>query len=206
VYLPQTFTVSNSAEILGSLRATGVGHLVTSDASSFVSSFIPFVVDDALTLMDGHFARANQHWRNISVDGTPGLMIVTGAEGYVSPSWYPSKAETGQVVPTWNYEVIHLHGRLRIVDTVEFVADVVRRLTEQHESGRTVPWSVDDAPSDYLQRMYGAIVGLQFSIERVEAKRKMSQNKTIEDQRGVANGLAAGDLRAQQLSIEMSGP
>jgi transcriptional regulator len=138
----------------------------------------------------GHVARANAHWRRI-VDGSPALAIVTGPDTYVSPSWYATKAEHGKVVPTWNYSVVHLRGRVVVHDDPEWVRGLVSRLTDRHESDRDERWHVTDAPDDYIAKNLRPIVGVELVVESVEAKAKLSQNRSDEDRAGVAAGLAA---------------
>ena len=138
----------------------------------------------------GHLARANGHWRRI-VDGSSALAIVTGPDAYVSPSWYATKAEHGKVVPTWNYSVVHLRGEITVHDDAGWVRDLVTRLTDRHEQVRAQPWSVADAPADYIHKNLRPIVGVELVVSSVEAKAKLSQNRSEEDRAGVATGLAA---------------
>jgi len=138
----------------------------------------------------GHLARANAHWRRI-VDGSPALAVVTGADTYVSPSWYASKAEHGRVVPTWNYTVVHLRGPVTVHDDPAWVRGLVTRLTDRHEQGRAEPWAVTDAPADYVEKNLRPIVGVELAVASVEAKAKLSQNRSEADRAGVAAGLAA---------------
>lgn len=153
---------------------------------------LPFVHDAERNVLLGHFARNNDHWRR--ADGRRGLVIVRGPDFYVSPSWYASKAEHGRVVPTWNYMTAHVHGTVTVHDDVDWVEDVVRRLTEVHESGRPDPWSVDDAPEKYFRGQLRAIVGVEVAVERVDAKLKLSQNRPPADIDGVITALqAAGE-------------
>ena len=119
------------------------------------------------------------------------LAIVTDAEAYVSPAWYASKAEHGRVVPTWNYSAVHFTGRVRRHEDPEWLRRAVTLLTEQHESDRAESWAVTDAPATYIDKQLRAIVGLEVTIERVEAKAKLSQNRSEEDRAGVVAGLRA---------------
>jgi transcriptional regulator len=137
-----------------------------------------------------HLARANPHWRDVA-DGAPALAIVTGAEAYVSPAWYASKSEHGRVVPTWNYSQVHLTGRLTVHHDPAWLRDAVTRLTEAHERPRPDPWSVTDAPEAYVGKQLRAIVGLELAVEKVEAKAKLSQNRSDADRAGVVRGLRA---------------
>jgi transcriptional regulator len=196
MYVPKAFAVAEPAEV-GSVAASmidavGVGHLVTHHPDGMQSSFVPVLFDHETGVVCAHLARANPQQRAIDdagVAGAPALLIVTGASGYVSPSWYATKAATGKVVPTWNYEVVHLHGTAHVVDDAAAVERVVRDLTARHEVAMAQPWQVDDAPRDYLDAMLRAIVAVEVRIERVEAKRKLSQNRTADDVAGVIDGL-----------------
>ena len=208
--LPPAFAVDDAVLIATMIRSVAVGHLVTSGAVGLDSSLLPLLVDDELTVLHGHLARANPHGRALASkgdDGADALVIFAGPDTYVSPAWYSTKTATGEVVPTWNYEVVHVHGRVRVVDDHAFVADVVRRLTDVHEAARAdgAPrWSVDDAPANYLARMHRAIVGIELRVERVEAKRKLSQNRPPEDRTAVVGALAAGDDRQRPVSRAMA--
>ena len=151
----------------------------------------------------GHLARANAHWRRI-VDGSPALAIVTGPDTYVSPSWYASKAEHGKVVPTWNYSVVHLRGRVAVHDDASWVRELVTRLTDRHEQPRPEPWSVTDAPADYVDKNLRPIVGVELLVSSVEAKAKLSQNRSDEDRAGVAAGLAADGREPDGLVVAVT--
>lgn len=148
----------------------------------------------------GHLARANPHWRRIVADATA-LAVVTGPDAYVTPSWYATKAEHGRVVPTWNYSVVHLRGRLLVHDDPVWVLDLVTRLTDHHEADRPDRWHVTDAPDDYIRKNLRPIVGVEMVIEGVEAKAKLSQNRCTEDRAGVAAGLVADGLDPNGLVV-----
>jgi transcriptional regulator len=135
-------------------------------------------------------ARANPQWR-ATPEGSAALAIVLGPDGYVTPSWYATKRETGKVVPTWNYLAIHAHGAVRFFHERGRLLDLVTRLTDRHEGPRAHPWKVSDAPPDYVEAMLAGIVGVELTITRLEGKWKASQNKGEADRRGVADGLAA---------------
>ena len=153
----------------------------------------------------GHVARANSVWRQVQ-DGCEVLAIFQGPQSYVTPSWYPSKRETGQVVPTWNYAVVHAYGPLIVRDDREWLRNLVTRLTDQQESALPQPWRVDDAPADYLERMLGAIVGIEIPVSRLIGKWKVSQNRRDADRAGVAEGLAhLGDAQAQAMALLVAG-
>lgn len=146
----------------------------------------------------GHVARSNPLWRQ-PPEGEV-LAVFQGPQAYVTPSWYPSKREHGKVVPTWNYAVVHVRGPLRVHDDREWLRGLVSRLTDSREAGRPQPWGVDDAPDDYIDRMLGAIVGIEIPVRSIEGKWKVSQNRQPADRAGVAAGLRAdGDPDAAAL-------
>lgn len=197
MYVPGPNAVDDSNVVLELLRSAGAGHLVTADSAGVLeSTMLPFVVDDEVTTVRAHLARANPHWRTL--DGADALMIVPVVDAYVSPSWYPSKHVDARVVPTWNYEVVHLHVTVSVHDDPGFVESVVRALTDLHETSRVrtsssppapPTWSVDDAPPEFIARQLRAIVGVELTIDRLVAKRKLSQNRSEQDQAGVVFGL-----------------
>ena len=193
--MPPAFDLESRSEIRDTLRRLAFGHLVTNvpgDDHGLSSTPLPFVVDDTLSTVRAHFARANRHWRH--TDGREALLIVAGSDAYVSPRWYPSKVEHGTVVPTWNYEVVHLHGTIEIHDDLSWKRHLVSDLTEHNESRvkdaeRSEAWGVSDAPVDFIDQQLRAIVGVQLNVGRIEAKRKLSQNRPIGDRVGVMRGL-----------------
>ena len=171
------------------LDAHPAGHLVTvgPDGRPDVT-LLPLVVEDGRVL--AHLARANEHWRRIAA-GSPGVIVVTAADAYVSPGWYPSKAQHGRTVPTWNYSEVQLSGPVTVHDDVEFVRDVVTRLTHRHEDHRAEPWAVTDAPERYVEGQLRAVVGVELRVEVVSAKAKLSQNRSPADREGAIAGLEA---------------
>ena len=199
VYIPPAFDLASRSEILSLLRSTPFGHLVTTTTKGepqIASTPLPFVIDDDLSSVRAHFARANRHWREI--DGATALMIIPGVDAYVSPRWYPSKQEKGEVVPTWNYEVVHLHGTITIHDDPAWKLDLVTNLTDHNErqvrdTERADAWEVTDAPTDFIDGQLKAIVGVQLEITKIEAKRKLSQNRRADDRSGAQQGLGRSD-------------
>ncbi len=203
MYLPPAFTLVEPAQVLERLRSIAFGHLVTAVDGVLDATAVPFVVDDEVATVRAHLARANRHSR--SLDGADALLIVAGPDAYVSPRWYPSKADDPRVVPTWNYELIHLRGTVRLVDP-EQTSDIVEALTDHHEAATSAatpaatsasaardgepPWAVSDAPTEFIQRQLRAIVGIELRVERIEAKHKLSQNRPDADRRAVAEALA----------------
>jgi len=188
LYVP-TFNVMDADDVRPFVAAVATAQLVTVGADGVPdATFLPVLWEgDRLV---GHLARANAHWRRI-IDGSAALAVVTGADTYVSPSWYAAKAEHGRVVPTWNYSVVHLRGRVVVHDDPAWVRALVTRLTDRHERQREKPWAVTDAPPDYIDKNLRPIVGVELVVDSVEAKAKLSQNRSEEDRAGVAAGLAA---------------
>jgi len=188
VYRPPSFVEDDPAAIVALARQAGFGHLVVIDDDHPVSTPMPFLVADDGNVVRGHLARPNPVWRAAPCNA---LLIVPVTDAYISPSWYPSKAEHGKVVPTWNYEIVHVHGRLVAHDDVVWIEQLVRDLTELNEAVLPEQWSVDDAPAHYLEKMLRGIVGVELVVESLVGKRKLSQNRPAEDQAGVVAGLDA---------------
>jgi transcriptional regulator len=195
MYLPPHFAEHRVEVLHDALREAGLFTVVT-HLGGLDAEHLPLLLEPTpapLGRLVGHVARGNPLWSRLGA-GAPALAVAVGPDAYVTPSWYPSKRETGRVVPTWNYVAVHAHGTLRAFDDRERLRGVVGRLTERHERGRPAPWTVADAPADYLEDMLAGIVGVELTIERLEGKWKTSQNRTAPDRRGVAEGLdAAGE-------------
>lgn len=192
MYLPPSFREPRTEVIHDLIEAHPLGAVITVAAAGLFATHIPFVLDRAagpLGTLRGHVARSNPHHRLDAAAGEA-LVIFTGPDAYVSPSLYPSKAEHGRVVPTWNYVAVHAYGGVRWVDDAEFVLRNVEALTLRHEAGRERPWSIHDTPADYLAGLSKAVIGIEIPIARLEGKWKMSQNREARDAQGVATGLA----------------
>jgi transcriptional regulator len=140
--------------------------------------------------LKGHIARGNSMWKDVSA-GAEVLAVFQGPSQYISPNWYPSKREHGRVVPTWNYAVVHVHGRITWNQDKTWLRTLVETLTDRHESGQAAPWRVGDAPDEYIQQMLGAIVGFEIAITRITGKWKLSQNRTAAERAGVVAALSA---------------
>jgi transcriptional regulator len=194
VYIPAHFKPDDAA-VLELLNQHGAADLITSTQHGLLATLLPFLYDapgsrpdvGELGSLVGHVARNNQQWR-VATQGES-LVIVRGPDAYITPSWYAAKREHGRVVPTWNYITAHVYGRLLIHDDVEWLEALVRRLTARHEAARTEPWSIDDAPPDYFAGQLRAIVGVELLVSRIEAKAKLSQNRSDADIDGVIAGL-----------------
>lgn len=188
MYVPRHFQVDDSAarDLVQRLES---GLLVTATPEGPVATLMPWLVDWEAGSLIGHMARPNPQWQTPWLG--PASVMAYGPDGYVTPSWYASKAEHGRVVPTWDYVALQVQGQLIVHDDASWVDDAVRRLTHRFEQGRPAPWSVDDAPADYIAGQVRAIVGIEVRIERIEAAVKMSQNKPEDDVRGVVEGFEA---------------
>lgn len=189
--MPRHFVEGDRCAAAMMARSAGFGHLTVAGADGPRSTPLPFLIDDDATLVRAHLARPNPALASAPAEA---LLVVPVSDAYVSPGWYPSKAEHGKVVPTWNYEVVHLHGRLVTHDRA-WTLQLVRDLTDHHEADMPTPWSVDDAPDAYIDGLLKAIVGISLEVTRVEAKRKLSQNKRADDLDGAISGLRSEDRR-----------
>lgn len=176
-----------------------LGLLVTNGSEGLTANPVPFRLHPSLSkfgVLRAHIARANPLWR----DGTSlreALVVFQGVDAYISPSWYATKRENGKVVPTWNYVSVHVHGPIQVIADPDWLRRQIHDLTAVHESSRPAPWSVDDAPAEFIDQMLPAIIGIEIEISRIEGKLKVSQNRAPEDRAGVAAGLrAAGDGRS----------
>ncbi|MCC7410080.1 MAG: FMN-binding negative transcriptional regulator [Gammaproteobacteria bacterium] len=193
MHIPTDFEESRLPVLRALIDAQPLGALVSSGPNGLEANHVPFLVDPdpvPFGTLYGHVARANPIGRPGAVSGEV-LVIFQGPEHYVSPGWYPSKRETGRVVPTWNYAVVHARGVLRLIEDAGWLRHCVTRLTDRHESGRAQPWQVTDAPAEFVERMLAAIVGIEIAITALSGKWKMSQNRPRADRVGVAAGLRA---------------
>jgi len=194
--------MTDESDIRDFIEAAGPAHLVTLNSGALTSSVVPLLLDRESNSLVGHLARANPQWRDVAA-GVEALAIFAGPDAYISPSFYPTKQETGKVVPTWNYEVVHATGELVVHDDVEWVTGLVTRLTERHESTRAQPWSVDDTPAGFIASMAKAIVGIEVRNLRLEGKRKLSQNRSVADVDGTIAGLEQGSIGERELATAM---
>ena len=188
LYTPDAFREHDLARQHQLICDYPLGLLISARGDELRATPLPFALDATrgpLGTLDAHLARANDHWRDL--DGTPVLVVFQGPNTYISPGWYPSKAEHGKAVPTWNYVTVQAHGVARIVDDEVWLRRHVERLTDAHEAGREDRWRVDDAPADYVAGMLKAIVGIEIEIRSLDGKWKVSQNRTLSDRQGVVD-------------------
>ncbi|WP_328333470.1 FMN-binding negative transcriptional regulator [Kribbella sp. NBC_00382] len=199
MYVPKHFAADESA-VRDLLVGHGAGDLITSTADGLLATLLPFIYDPSVGeqgALLGHLARNNPQWKTPVLGEA--LAIITGPDAYISPSAYASKQENGRVVPTWNYVIAHVYGELVIHDDPAWLDGLVRRLTEKHEAQFAEQWSVDDAPEAYVSGQLRAIVGVELVISRIEAKAKLSQNRSGADIDGVVSSLEArGDLASAE--------
>ena len=203
MYTPRAFAIDELSQLHELILATRLAILVTQGEHGLQASHVPVLLhreQGPNGTLYGHLAKANPQWKDLR-DGAEALLIFPGADAYVSPSLYPSKAEHGKVVPTWNYVAVHAYGRAETFSDGGRLLDIVSTLTDRHEANRAQPWKVADAPADYIDGMLKAIVGFAIPIERLEGKRKLSQNRNPADIAGAREGLAASpDVHDQALA------
>ncbi len=202
MYLPKHFEQPDRAALHQLMLEHPLATLVTSSTDGLTADHIPLEYDAASNTLRGHVARANPLWR--AAAGQAVLAVFQGPQAYVSPNWYPAKAATHKVVPTWNYAVVHAHGTLLVTESADWLHALVSRLTQHHESAQPKPWAVSDAPDDYVQQMLRAIVGIELPVQRLVGKYKLHQNHTADNHAGVVQGLQQGDRSAQAVAALMA--
>jgi len=194
MYLPEKFRVDDVSQMHALMRGRPFAALVSAGASGLYASHLPTVLKDEgpYGLIECHLARANPHCNELG-EVSEALMIFQGPEGYITPNWYPTKAQSGKVVPTWNYAVVHAYGRPEVMNDADWLRRHVTELTVQQEKSEARPWAVSDAPDRFIEVMLRGIVGFRFAITRLEGKWKMSQNREPPDRAGVVKGLGRRD-------------
>ncbi|SAK98927.1 transcriptional regulator [Caballeronia calidae] len=208
MYLPAHFEENRAEALHALIAAHPFGALVTHGPDGLDANHVPFEFDAAAGehgTLRAHVARANPVWRDVRT-GADVLVIFQGEHGYISPTFYPSKQETHRQVPTWNYLVVHAHGRITVRDDEAYVRGVVARLTRKMEAGERAPWKMGDAPRDFIDQMLSAIVGIEIEVTRLVGKAKLSQNKSDADRIGAVKGLRErGGDAADALADAMAG-
>jgi transcriptional regulator len=190
MYLPDKFRVADVPQMHALMRGRPFAALISAGPLGLYASHLPTVLKDegAFGVIECHLARPNPHCQELG-KVKEALMIFQGPEGYITPNWYPTKAQSGKVVPTWNYAVVHAYGEPQVMDDVQWLRRHVGELTVQQEKNETKPWAVTDAPERYIDVMLRGIIGFRFVISRLEGKWKMSQNRETQDAEGVVKGL-----------------
>lgn len=204
MYRPPHFVQDDIGVLASAIRDIQFAALVTPTPDGIQATHVPMVVHPgktaAETVLETHVARPNPHWR--AATDAPSLAIFQGPQAYVSPSWYPSKAEHGKVVPTWTYVTVHAHGRLEAIHDEAWLARHLDELTRQNEAGRDEPWEVTDAPPEFIGALSRGIVGLRLTLTRLEGAWKLNQHKTVADREGTARGLAqSGEMGARLAAL-----
>mgnify|MGYP000657157842 CR=1 FL=1 len=203
MYLPTVFAETDAAFIADFVDQHPLATVVISDHDGLLVDHIPFIRDGELAMghrLVAHAAKANSLWRALDT-GAPAVLVFSGAGAYVSPSFYPSKQTTHEVVPTWNYVAIHIHGRLTCTRDDAETRAIVDRLTNKMEATRADPWKMSDAPTRYIDQMLQGVVGLVFEIEAIVAKTKASQNRLPGDRAGVIAGLATEEETSEAARV-----
>jgi transcriptional regulator len=195
MYIPEPFKLAETDELAALMRARPFAALISAGPVGLNATHLPTVLKmegNRPVVIECHVARANPQWKEF-VGGRDALMIYGGPQGYIRPGWYPSKSLTGKAVPTWNYTVVHAHGRAEAIEDLAWLERHVSELSEQQEHDQPAPWATTDAPRSYFEAMLRGIVGIRFEIVRLEGKCKMSQNRSAVDREGVIRGLRARD-------------
>ncbi len=187
MYRPAHFTEDRVEVLRALMREHPFATLVSTAGDGLVADHLPLQLSADGTRLLGHVARANPLWR--TAVGRDVLVIFQGPQAYVSPSWYPGKREHGKAVPTWNYVVVHAHGRLAAIDDPQGLRVLLEDLVDRHEGGFVDPWRIEDAPADYVANMIAAIVGIEIAVTKLEGKWKASQNQPATNRAGVVAGL-----------------
>lgn len=191
MYVRKHHQLTDRDAVWSLMEANPLGAWVCHGPNGLDANHVPFVLDRSRGehgVLMGHVSRANGVWRLLGPT-TPSVVMFQGPQAYITPGWYPGKAEHGRVVPTWNYVVAHAHGVARVVDDAVWKRQMLQRLTHAHESGRPIPWELADAPPDYIEKMLHAIVGIEIPIDRLEGKLKASQDEDLADRIGTVAGL-----------------
>ena len=203
MYIPSVFSESDDAQIAAFIAAHPLATLVSIEGGQPVVDHLPVLCADRLApggTLIAHTSKSNPTWR-LGERGAEAVVAFTGASAYISPSFYPSKRETHQVVPTWNYRAVHVRGTLACTHDRDAKLQLVERLTRHMEAQRQEPWAVSDAPADYIEKMLQGLVGLTLTISEVVAKTKASQNRTPADQRGALEGLRDDPASAEAAAL-----
>ena len=190
MYLPPQFAETDETVLRELIAAHPLGLLISTSQSGVLANPLPFLVSarDGVTTLRAHMSKANEQWRHIR-DGADVLVVFQGADTYVTPSWYASKAEHGKVVPTWNYAMVQARGPARVHDGSEWLGQQVGELTDHHEANRPTPWKVGDAPDAFVAAQLRGIIGIEIGVVQLTGKWKVSQNRPEADRRGVHAGL-----------------
>lgn len=194
MHIPRTFKQADSDKLKALIVKYPLATLISYSDAGLEANHIPFIfaTSQGVDVLQGHVAKANKVWKTLSdnnSDNADVLLVFSGPNGYISPNHYPTKQRTGKAVPTWNYVTVHVKGSLRCIHDDRWILNHITKLSDQHEAGQPEPWSINDAPPEYIQRMLPAIVGLELDIVSITGQWKVSQNQAHENQVGVVSGL-----------------
>lgn len=198
MYIPKVFEQTDNASLFKLVKDYPFATLIALSNDGLEAEHLPMCMDDGV--LQGHVAKGNPFWQRIA-ESSNVMAIFQGANSYISPSYYPSKQRDGKVVPTWNYLVVHVKGKIKYKHEANWKLGMLTKLTDLHETKKSMPWQISDAPQDYLVNMLSALVGIEIHIESTVGKWKVSQNQSAENKQGVVDGLAEeGSLSAGLMS------
>ena len=200
------FLVDDPLALLTAFAKERAATMVSLGDDGYWTTMLPLIVDPTKGshgVLRGHVARANPHWRALEKQGSA-VVIFHGPDAYISPAWYEEKRRTGKVVPTWNYSMVVVNGAITVQHEHEWLLENVRELVQRHEGARPKPWAIDDAPADYIDVQAKAIVGIELTIARIDAKQKLTQNRSAEDFEGTLAALEAGQPLERAVANDMA--
>jgi transcriptional regulator len=204
MFVPEQFKITDPADVLSLMQANPFAALVSHGSDGLIATHMPTMTrrDGDTLVVECHLARPNPHWKRLAASpDAEAMMIFSGPEAYIRPGWYPSKAEAGKAVPTWNYAIVHAYGRTEVIEDGAWLLRHVTELSAQQESPYEMQWQTSDAPAQFIAALIRGIVGVRFTVSRVDAKAKMGQNRDTRDAIGAADGLAA---RGQGADVAVS--
>ncbi|MGL5251307.1 MAG: FMN-binding negative transcriptional regulator [Enterovibrio sp.] len=206
MHIPEKFKQENIDELVGLIRQHPFATVITQSDTGIAANHLPLslIELDGELYLTGHIAKANALWQTTAPQSAA-LVIFNGPNGYISPNYYPTKKENGKAVPTWNYAVVHVHGKVRFIQDPQWIIGALEQLTSEHEREQAVPWSMSDAPESYIHSMLSGVVGIEIAIDSLRGKWKLSQNQPEKNQKGVIDGLSSkGDNNSQSITAMMS--
>ena len=192
MYLPNHFEINDQEELLAFVKAFPFATLVSNGDDGLNAEHIPMLVHadaENRVVLQAHIAKANKLWQSLANQADV-LVIFQGENAYITPNWYPSKKVDGKAVPTWNYRAVHIKGTINFIHEAEWKLLLLEKLTNIHEQKQPAPWSISDAPQDYIEQRLAGIVGVEITVTDIQGKFKLSQNQSVENKNGVWDGLA----------------
>ena len=194
MFVPNQYKMTDETEVVALMQANPFAALISHDAGGLIATHLPTVTRRAgeTVAVECHLARPNPHWKRLTANpDAEAMLIFSGPDAYIRPGWYPSKAEHGKDVPTWNYAIVHAYGRAEVIEDGAWLLRHVTELSAQQESPYEMQWQTSDAPAQFIAALLRGIVGVRFTISRIDAKAKMGQNRDTRDALGAADGLVA---------------